>query len=544
MSKLKTYITLFIIIIVATTLRLYHNTEISLWHDEAFSGLLIKYPWSEMMYRIGLDVHPPMYYIALRGWAYIFGDSLLALRGFSVFFGVTTVLAAYAFVKTAFKSNAAALIASLLIAINPFQIQYATEARMYTFGAFFALLAAYFLVKALQTKEDGLPAIASATVGRIKQEYLYFVFFALSISVTILTHYYLLFIAVALCFYALCYHIYYYQRNIKPYIPLLLSFVIVIVSFLPWVKIFIFQYKQVGSGYWIPPMDKWSIPTTLWQILIGIEKDINQYSTQVWVTLATAFTIFLMYRFLKKTNSPHKWLALLAFLAPFAGAILFLILAKLKGQESSVYLVRYFLFSSAFLSIMIAVWLTTLKAKWLTCLLLTAYCLLNFFAFSRYWHKLDIGSKLGMNKAALFIQNNVSAVDKLYVGSSFEFFNLKYYIHEADNSPDDILNRYSRRSKVYEPPRMPIPKLFSNGNTSIKNLPHFAGTAILTDQDLLPDFNKEVTPGGTVWLLWTNGFGGSKPETPKSWEQLGEWSFAEVRPYVGTWIIITQYQVK
>jgi hypothetical protein len=29
-----------------------------------------------MMYRIGLDVHPPLYYITLRFWHYLFGDGI------------------------------------------------------------------------------------------------------------------------------------------------------------------------------------------------------------------------------------------------------------------------------------------------------------------------------------------------------------------------------------------------------------------------------------------------------------------------------------
>ena len=60
---MKKYFWLIVILLIGAILRYYHNTDISLWHDEAFSALLIKYNWSEMMYRIGLDVHPPAYYV-------------------------------------------------------------------------------------------------------------------------------------------------------------------------------------------------------------------------------------------------------------------------------------------------------------------------------------------------------------------------------------------------------------------------------------------------------------------------------------------------
>src|SRR3990167_1090258 len=97
------------IVILATFIRLRNNTAIALWHDEAFSALLIRMPFSEMMHRIGLDVHPPFYYWLLRFWADLFGHSLASLRGFSVFFGVATVFALYLLVKLMTNNNRLAL---------------------------------------------------------------------------------------------------------------------------------------------------------------------------------------------------------------------------------------------------------------------------------------------------------------------------------------------------------------------------------------------------------------------------------------------------
>src|SRR5258708_32326516 len=125
---MKKYLPLIIILILGTALRFYHNLNISMWHDEAFSALMIRYPWSEMFYRLGLDVHPPMYYIFLRLWHYVFGDSMLSLRGFSILFGVGTIWATFLLVKIAFKSQKTALWAAFFVALSPFQLQYVTEA--------------------------------------------------------------------------------------------------------------------------------------------------------------------------------------------------------------------------------------------------------------------------------------------------------------------------------------------------------------------------------------------------------------------------------
>ena len=80
-------------------------TQISLWHDEAFSGLLVKYGLKEMIYRTGLDVHPPLYYILLKGWVGVLGNSPLTLRLSSVFFGALAVFALFLFIKQALKDK-------------------------------------------------------------------------------------------------------------------------------------------------------------------------------------------------------------------------------------------------------------------------------------------------------------------------------------------------------------------------------------------------------------------------------------------------------
>jgi uncharacterized membrane protein len=530
---MKKYFYIIAILITATVLRFYHNLDISLWHDEAFSALLINYSWPEMMYRIGLDVHPPMYYIFLRLWHYIFGDSLLSLRGMTIFFSVGSVWAAWLFVKTAFQNEKAALVSALLIAVNPFQIQYASEARMYTMGAFFALLGAYFLVSALRHQKmylnnehqlniPNLPSELSLK-RRFRLEYLAFV---LCLIVITYTHYYLLFTAAAFGIFGLAYLLYHHRSNFQSSLWFLGAWLLAGLAYLPWLKTFLFQYRQVGAGYWIPPMDTWSVPSTLWTLIIGFGHDVNNPTTQKWLVVITLITLFIVFRFLKKTQGTEKWLVLLTTLAPFGGSLLFLILAKLKGSESSVYLVRYFLFTSSFLSVIIAVWLTQIKWKSVSKILLLGLCLVNLTAFFSYWQDINVKTRPGMNAAAKMLQVNVEPHHKLYVGSSFMFFNLKYYLTQYPLSNPEIR-----------------PLLFSGGNRDIKNLPHFAGTAILTNQDLLPDFKEATKTGDTVWLLWTNGFGGSKPETPKNWTQVEEKSYPEVRLYLGTNVYINEYKV-
>lgn len=497
--------------------RLWHLTSISLWHDEAFSALLIKYSWNEMMYRIGLDVHPPMYYIFLRIWHYIFGNSLFALRGMSVLFGVLTIIATYYFVLYVFKNKRAAIIAAVLVAVNPFQVQYVTEARMYTMGAFFAVAAAFALSAALRTQSAYYLNSANAVLQKqLKKCFIwYYAVFIVTGAILLYTHYYLLFMVAGLGLYAILYCIIHFKSQFKMYGWVVLSGIAIAVSFLPWLNVFLFQYKQVGAGYWIPPMNIWSIPNTLWELLIRLP---NQYNEALVIT--TVLTIVMVIYLIWKYAETEKWLILAGFLSPFGGALLFLVLAKINGTESSVYLVRYFIFCSSFYLIIVALFLSKFRIKQIGTILTGALVVISIYSIWNYWDKLELETKPGVAAMSAFLNANVEPTHKIFVGSSFEFFNYKYYNQTGVK-----------------------PLLFTDGRYT-RDLPHYAGTAILTDEDLVQNFSTATRSGDIVWLIWTNGFGGTQPTVPDNWVEIDEKGYAEVRPYVGTWVIVTEYIVK
>jgi len=329
-------------------------------------------------------------------------------------------------------------------------------------------------------------------------------------------------------FYGLLYLYFHHLGSWKKYWALLLSFVVIVLSFLPWLKTFLFQYNQVQAGYWIQMMDRWSIPSTFWDMLLGFARDTANRTTQVWLIVVTLFSLWMFYRFIRKTESFHKWLVALAVIAPFAGAILFAVLAHLKGSSSSVYLDRYFLFASVYYSVALAVWMKEIKIKWLSVSLFIIYILLNLTAYVHYWQQLDVKTKPGMAAAAKFLHENVenSPSHHVFVDSSFEFFNYKYYAQTGLSIPTQ-------------------PLLFTGGRMYTYQMSHVEGVALLSNSDLLPDFAAAVHPGDTVWLLWTNAFGGSDDPTqiPQNWTRVDKQVYPDVRPYVGTIIYVGEYKV-
>ena len=98
----------------------------------------------------------------------------------------------YLFVKKAFGSTKVALLAALLLAINPFQIQYALEARMYTLGTFLLMLSCYLLLFVLENPKSK-----------------YWIYYGISVAALAYTHYFLLFSIVAQGLFVLYYYFIY-----------------------------------------------------------------------------------------------------------------------------------------------------------------------------------------------------------------------------------------------------------------------------------------------------------------------------------------------
>ncbi len=99
------------------------------WFNEAYSGLLTFDAPGEILRSAHAEITPPLYYLALRGWAAVFGHSPAALRALSATCGVLTVALLWAIVRRA--STVAAAGSALAVAITPIHVHYSREARMY-----------------------------------------------------------------------------------------------------------------------------------------------------------------------------------------------------------------------------------------------------------------------------------------------------------------------------------------------------------------------------------------------------------------------------
>ena len=134
-ERLKEHFLLIGILILAAFLRFYHLDASSLWSDEGNTWALIQRSFGEISRAAAADIHPPGFYWLLKLWSIPFGVSADAMRSFSALCGVLLAFVIARIAALTAQSTEARrwlpLVAALIAAVNPFQVYYSQEARMY-----------------------------------------------------------------------------------------------------------------------------------------------------------------------------------------------------------------------------------------------------------------------------------------------------------------------------------------------------------------------------------------------------------------------------
>ena len=134
-----------LVILIAFTVRFHHLGTQSLWNDEGNSLRLAQRSVGDLIDAAGRDIHPPGYYLALKGWIALAGQSEFSLRALSALAGVLTAAVTVALGRALF-SRAAGIMAGLLVALSPFAVYYSQETRMYAQLALLSVLSMWALV--------------------------------------------------------------------------------------------------------------------------------------------------------------------------------------------------------------------------------------------------------------------------------------------------------------------------------------------------------------------------------------------------------------
>jgi mannosyltransferase len=154
-SSKRPTLLLLAIIALGTFLRLYHIGANGLWIDEAFSIWMARQPPGEMLqWLVRIDQHPPLYYLLLHVWMRL-GDGEATLRALSALCSTLTIPVIY-LLGRCLAGQKVGLLAALILAVSPFHVHFAQEARMYALLALNASLAMLALAHLLTDPQSAI----------------------------------------------------------------------------------------------------------------------------------------------------------------------------------------------------------------------------------------------------------------------------------------------------------------------------------------------------------------------------------------------------
>ncbi len=225
---------LVLILLLATGLRVHGLSHDSLWGDEITTVLLARKSIADLIStNIVWENIPPLHHLIMHFWIIPFGDSEFSVRMPSLLAAVAGVWMLYILVGRLLGAQIA-LIAALLLAVNPMQIAYSQECRSYTLSVLLGLAATDVFVRLLRRPTQRLNAA-----------------YALLAAMGLYAHLYGLFAILA-------HHIVYWTLLARSKRPLrlrprawIIDNLAAAALFGPWVPIVITWTRAVAKNFWV-----------------------------------------------------------------------------------------------------------------------------------------------------------------------------------------------------------------------------------------------------------------------------------------------------
>jgi uncharacterized membrane protein len=321
--------------------RFAHLDQQLYWHDETFTSLRISgYNAVEVNQElfngkvVGLDAlqkyqqpnsgktiidtvrslaiddsqHPPLYYVLVRQWAVMFGSSVTAIRSLSAVFSLLTFPSMYWLCQELFagetkagvQRQSANLISGLaiaLLALSPYQVLYAQEAREYSLWSAISLLSGAALLRAMRVNNLGSWGL-----------------FTVLLILGLYTQPMMLLVAIAFALYLLIVERF---RINRVTISGFLSFVLAILAFSPWLNIIAKSWPQTGANWTAIPiplpilLKTWGLHLLRMFILTESDFGFDTWTTYVGLPLLLLLVGTAFYKLYRQT-SLRIWLFVVA----------------------------------------------------------------------------------------------------------------------------------------------------------------------------------------------------------------------------------------
>ena len=233
------------VLVIAGLVRVPFAAAKDVWFDEAFTWRLVSLPCGEIVARTAGDVHPPGYYLLMKGWVSLAGDSIAGMRGVSVVLSLVTIAGVYAVATTLHDSCLAATgrgdvppgrvgaVTAAAAAVSPYAIQTDTDARMYPLYTALLAFATWFFLRTLTA-----PTRPAPWAG-----------FVACLTAALYTHNYALFFAAS---FAAAHGLVICLGGKVPARRAAAAYLVVGLAYLPWLAVLAAQVERVREDYWLP----------------------------------------------------------------------------------------------------------------------------------------------------------------------------------------------------------------------------------------------------------------------------------------------------
>jgi 4-amino-4-deoxy-L-arabinose transferase-like glycosyltransferase len=282
----KTWLAVLAITLIAFALRAYRLDFVSLRGDEAFTVIFVQRTWDALWKGIRLiEPNPPLMYLALRAWVALAGASEFATRYFSVLFGVLCVPLLYRLVREMFSgkgTRAVAPFATVLLAINPYQIWHSQDVRNYTMWPALGLVALILFWRWWR-----LEVGKSSYEPRITN----LAFYVLATTASLYTHYYDTFILVAENIFVFTF----FWRRRETLARWIGAQAVLALVYLPWVLFFtnrVTTYGEASAEQGVSLLDVFSRTLATFTLSDTVPEILK---TLLWLLLTLALCAILIY---------------------------------------------------------------------------------------------------------------------------------------------------------------------------------------------------------------------------------------------------------
>ena len=170
----------------------------------------------------------PLYFILAKFWTGWFGDSIAAIRALSAIGSLLALPCMYWLCWELFESASAGWIGMMILAISPFQVLYAQEARPYSLWAATILLSSAALVRAMRVQTRASWLIYAVTSALNLYVYLFSVFVAIA---------HVLYVLVIERF-----------RPNRRMLAFAIAFGLSLLAFSPWIVVLLSTTKQINHA--------------------------------------------------------------------------------------------------------------------------------------------------------------------------------------------------------------------------------------------------------------------------------------------------------